>query len=134
MSSTFYVEILTPERKFFWGDIEAIIVKTPTGEMGILKGHIPMVVFIDTGIIKIKKDDKWIEAVLSEGFMEVKRDRTVLLVDTAEWPDEIDVNRAQAAKRRAEERLLRRMNRTEYIQTKAALARAMARLKVKGIK
>ncbi|HOQ37170.1 MAG TPA: ATP synthase F1 subunit epsilon [Acetivibrio sp.] len=134
MSSTFYVEILTPERKFFWGDVEAIIVKTPTGEMGILKGHIPMVVFIDTGIIKIKKDDKWIEAVLSEGFMEVKRDRTVLLVDTAEWPDEIDVNRAQAAKRRAEERLLRRMNRTEYIQTKAALARAMARLKVKGIK
>ena len=130
MSSTFYVEILTPERKFFWGDVEAIIVKTPTGEMGILKGHIPMVVFIDTGIIKIKKDDKWIEAVLSEGFMEVKRDRTVLLVDTAEWPDEIDVNRAQAAKRRAEERLLRRMNRTEYIQTKAALARAMARLKV----
>ncbi|GAE87271.1 F0F1 ATP synthase subunit epsilon [Acetivibrio straminisolvens] len=132
MSSTFYVEILTPERKFFWGDVETIIVKTPTGEMGILKGHIPTVVVIDIGTIKIKKDGKWFEAVLSEGFMEVKQDQAIILVDTAEWPDEIDVNRAKAAKARAEERLQRQRSEAEYIQSKAALARAMARLKVKG--
>ncbi|MFZ5986118.1 MAG: F0F1 ATP synthase subunit epsilon [Bacillota bacterium] len=130
MSSTFYIEILTPERKFFWGDIETIIVKTPLGEMGILKGHIPMVVVIDIGLVKIKKDGKWFEAVLSEGFMEVKQDKAIILVDTAEWPDEIDVNRAKAAKERASERLLRKLNKTEYVQSKAALARAMARLKV----
>ncbi len=100
MSSTFYVEILTPERKFFWGDVETIIVKTPTGEMGILKGHIPTVVVIDIGSIKIKKNGKWFEAVLSEGFMEVKQDQAIILVDTAEWPDEIDINRAKAAKAR----------------------------------
>lgn len=131
MSSTFYIEILTPDRKFFWGDVETIIVKTPSGELGVLKGHIPMVVVIDIGTIKIKKDGKWIDAVLSEGFMEVKQDSAIILVDTAEWPDEIDVNRAKAAKERAAERLLRRKNQTEYVQSKAAMARAMARLKVK---
>lgn len=131
MASTFYLEILTPEKKFFWGDVESIIVKTPTGEMGVLKGHVPMVVVIDIGTIKIKKDDTWIEAVLSEGFMEVKQDTAIILVDTAEWPDEIDINRAKAAKERAAERLMRRMNKEEYVQSKAALARAMARLKVK---
>ncbi|NLD49561.1 MAG: F0F1 ATP synthase subunit epsilon, partial [Clostridiaceae bacterium] len=73
----------------------------------------------------------WIEAVLSEGFMEVKQDTAIILVDTAEWPDEIDINRAKAAKERAAERLMRRMNKEEYVQSKAALARAMARLKVK---
>jgi len=97
-----------------------------------LKGHIPTVAVIDIGSIKIKKDGKWFEAVLSEGFMEVKQNHVIILVDTAEWPDEIDENRARAAKARAEERLQRRRSEAEYIQSKAALARAMARLKVKG--
>jgi F-type H+-transporting ATPase subunit epsilon len=128
MSDTFYIEILTPERKFFWGDVESVIVKTPTGEMGILKDHMPIVVLIDTGAIQIKKDGEWFEAVLSQGFMEVKQNKAVILVDTAEWPDEIDMNRAKAAKERAEERMLRKLNHTEYIRSKAALERAMARL------
>lgn len=55
MSETFYIEILTPDRKFFWGDVETVIVKTPSGEMGILKDHMPIVVVIDIGPIKIKK-------------------------------------------------------------------------------
>lgn len=128
MADTFYLEILTPDRKFFWGDVESIIVKTPTGEMGILKDHMPLVVLIDTGAIQIKKDGEWFEAVLSQGFMEVKQNKVVILIDTAEWPDEIDMNRAKAAKERAEERILRKASHTEYIQSKAALERAMARL------
>ncbi|WP_010246340.1 ATP synthase F1 subunit epsilon [Acetivibrio cellulolyticus] len=128
MSETFYIEILTPDRKFFWGDVETVIVKTPSGEMGILKDHMPIVVVIDIGPIKIKKDGEWIDAVLSQGFMEVKQNKAIILVDTAEWPDEIDINRANAAKERAEERILRKASQTEYIQSKAALAKAMARL------
>lgn len=60
--------------------------------------------------------------------MEVKQNKAIILVDTAEWPDEIDINRANAAKERAEERILRKASQTEYIQSKAALAKAMARL------
>lgn len=128
MADTFYIEILTPDRKFFWGDVESVIVKTPTGEMGILKDHMPLVVVIDIGPIQIKKDGEWIEAVLCQGFMEVKQNKAIILVDSAEWPDEIDMNRAKAAKERAEERILRKASQAEYIQSKAALAKAMARL------
>lgn len=133
-SSTFELEIVTPERKFFAGPVEMVILKTPQGEMGILKDHMPMVIVVAIGPIKIKKDGEWLEAVLTEGFMEIKQDKTVILTDTAEWPSEIDHNRAKAAKERAEERIHRQLSRQEYLQSQAALARALARLKVSNIK
>lgn len=133
MASTFNLEIITPERKFYTGDVEMIVLRTPEGEMGILKEHTPMVVAVAIGPIRIKKDGEWLEAVISEGFMEIKQDKTIILADTAEWPDEIDINRAEAAKRRAEERLQRQLSEVEFIRSKAALARAMARLKVKNV-
>lgn len=130
MASTFSMEIVAPERKFFSGEVEMVILKTPQGEMGVLKGHMPMVVAVDVGPIKIKKDGEWLEAVLTEGFMKVEQDNVIILTDTAEWPNEIDVNRAIAAKQRAEERLQKQLAQVEYVRSKAALARAMARLKV----
>lgn len=131
MENSYFLEIVTPERKFFSGDVEMVILKTPEGEMGILKGHIPMVVAVAIGPIKIKKDGEWLEAVLNEGFMEIRQDKTVILADTAEWPDEIDINRAKAAKERAEERLRSRLANVEHVRSQTALARALARLKVK---
>lgn len=132
MASTFHLEILTPERKFFDGEVETIVINTPQGEMGILPGHIPMVVAIEIGKITIKKDGKWKEAVLTEGFCEIKQNSTVIHTDTAEWPEEIDVNRAIEAKKRAEERLQRNISKVEYIKSRTAMARAMARLKATG--
>jgi F-type H+-transporting ATPase subunit epsilon len=130
MSSTFELEIVTPERKFFSGQIETIVLKTPDGEMGILAGHTPMVVAVSIGPIRIKQNGEWLDAVLNEGFMEIKQDKTVILTDSAEWPDEIDVNRAKAAQERAQERLQRQLSQAEYIRSQAALTRALARLKV----
>lgn len=130
MANTFYLEIVTPDRKFFSGDVEMVILKTPDGEMGILKEHTPMVVAVAIGPIRIKKDGDWLEAVLSEGFMEIRQDKTVILADTAEWPNEIDVNRAKAAQERARERLQSQLSRVEYMRSQAALQRALTRLKV----
>ena len=130
MAKTFYLEIVTPDRSFFSGDAEMLIVKTPEGEMGVLPGHIPMVVAIAIGPIRIKKDGEWLEAFLSEGFMEVKQGNTIVLADTAEWPNEIDINRARAAEERAHERLQSQLSRVEYIRSQAALQRAVSRLKV----
>ncbi len=126
----FNLEIVTPERKFYESDVEMIILKTLQGEMGILKGHEPMVVACAIGPIKIKKDGEWKEAILSEGFLEVKQDKTIILVDTAEWPEEIDINRANEARKRAEERLQHKLSQEEFIHSRAALARAMTRLKM----
>lgn len=130
MASTFSLEIATPERKFFSDEAEIIIVTTPQGEMAVLRGHEPMVVAIAAGPIRIKKGNEWLDAVLTEGFMEVTPEKAIILADTAEWPNEVDANRAKAAKERAEERLQRQLSKVESIRTQAALARAMARLKV----
>lgn len=130
MSTTFYLEIITPTRKFFCGEVEMVVLKTPEGEIGILPGHIPMVAAVAIGPMRILEDGVWKEAVLTSGFMEVKRDKIIILVDTAEWPEEIDINRASAAKERAEERLHRKLNNMEHLQSQAALSRALARLKV----
>jgi len=128
--STFYVEVVTPYRMFFSGEVESLILKTIDGEMGVMDNHIPMVVVVDVGPLKIKQNGKWIEAVLTEGFMEITREKVIIIVDTAEWPDEIDKNRALAAKMRAENRLRSQLSKVEYVRSKAAMARAMARLKI----
>lgn len=130
MAPKFRVEIVTPYRTFFEGDVEMIILRVPTGEMGVMKGHIPMVVAVTIGPIRILQEGQWKYAVLTGGFMKIERDRTVIVTDTAEWPEEIDVNRALAAKARAEERLRRKMSRMEMVRSQTALARALARLKV----
>lgn len=131
MASTFHLEIVTPMRIFFSGEVKMVVLKTPEGEMGVLKGHIPMVVAIAVGPIRITRGTECLKAVLSEGFMEVKQDKTIILADTAEWPYEIDVNRAEAAKQRAEERLRSKLSHKEYMHSQAALAKAMERLKVR---
>jgi len=128
--STFHLEVVTPERKFFEGQAEMIIVHTPEGEIGILKDHEQAVVAVTAGAIRILMDGVWKEAAVTPGFMEVTSEKTILLVDTAEWPEEIDINRAKAAKERAEERLQQKLAYLEYIRSQASLARALARLKV----
>lgn len=132
MAKTFNLEIVTPERKFFEGAVESLVVNTHHGELGVLPGHIPMLVTIDIGKVQIKRDGEWSHAALTEGFMEIMPDRCIIITDTAEWPDEINVIRASEAKLRAEERLQRHISRIEHIRSQAALARAMQRLKIKG--
>lgn len=133
MSQTFYLEIVTPERKFFSGEVEMVVLRTTDGEIGILKGHIPMVIAVDIGPIRILQGGEWLTAALTSGFMEIKRDKSIILVDTAEWPHEIDVNRALAARQRAEERLQHKVSHIEHLRSQAALSRAMARLKVSKV-
>jgi F-type H+-transporting ATPase subunit epsilon len=156
MAATFNLQITTPEREFFNDAVEMVIVQTPLGEMGILPNHEQMVVVVEIGHIQIKKEGKWLDAVLSSGFMEITDESTVILCDTAEWPHEIDETRANLAKQRAEERLNQQLSKLyshgagftqtdpraeerlqhqisqhEYVRSQAALARAMSRLKVK---
>lgn len=131
MYPKFHLEIYTPERLFFDDEVEMVVVESSDGEVGILKGHIPMVAAINIGEMRILVDGKWKVAAINEGFIEVRPDATVILVRSAEWPEEIDARRAEEAKARAEERLRQKMSMAEYHRSKAALARAMARLRVK---
>lgn len=130
MASTFHLEILTPGRKFYEGDVQMVIVPGVGGEEGILVDHVPVVIALKDGILKIQENNEWKEAIIHKGFIEVEHKKSIIMSDSVEWPEEIDVNRALAAKERAEERLRQKLSQLEYLRSKAALARALARLRV----
>ena len=126
---TFELSIMTPERQFFSWQVEALTVTGIDGQMTVLAGHAPMVVSLDIGEISIKQDGTWRQAVNTEGFMEVLGDSVVMFVQACEWPEDIDVRRAEEAKHRAEERIRQRQSILESQTSKIALARAMVRLR-----
>jgi len=130
MPKLFNLKILTPERQFFDSDIEAVTVSAPDGKVTILADHAPFVMPVAVGIVSVKKDGAWEDSVNSEGFMEVHHDGVLIYVQACERPDEIDARRAEEARRRAMEDLRQKQSMSEYKQSKIALARAMARLRV----
>jgi F-type H+-transporting ATPase subunit epsilon len=130
MAKLFKLTIITPERQFFDGYAEALTITAPDGEMTILADHVPIISPVVVGTIAVKTDGVWTNAFNSEGFMEVRHKEVVVFVQACERPEEIDAKRAEEALKRAEERLRQKQSISEYRQTKIALARAMARLRV----
>lgn len=127
----FSIEIITPDRVFYTGEATMIEFNTAAGEIGVYKKHIPLTTVLAPGIVKIHKDgeDDVIAAVHS-GFAEILPDKVTLLAEIAEWPDEIDKARAEAALKRAEERLA---NKTEAVDAKRAefaLRKALIRIDI----
>lgn len=125
----FMLEIVTPDRKFFEEEVDMVIVRGMEGDLGILRGHAPLVTPLDIGKIKIKKDGKTRIAAIAGGYIEVTKEKTTIISDAAEWPEEIDVERAKEAKQRAEERLKRRDN-IDVARAEIALRKAVNRLRV----
>lgn len=132
MASVFYLEMVSPEDVFYSGNALQIILPGLDGSYGVLPGHEPMVTAITAGEVRFQDaEGQWRPAVVSDGCVEVMPERVILLAATIERPEEIDINRAKAAKERAEERLRQKQSQQEYSQTQAALGRALARLRSK---
>ena len=129
--ATFYLEIITPERQFYIGPAQALVLPIVDGEMGVYAGHEPAATALEPGELRYKVDGRWERAAVGTGFAEIKPDYVILLASFAERPEEIDRKRAEAAKARAEEWLRQKQSIQEYHHSKAALARAMARLKTR---
>ena len=130
MDKSFGLDIVTPDKKFFGDNVEMIVINTTQGKIGVMSNHIPMVFAVVPGIIKIRKDGIDRNAFVSEGFMEVGGNAVTLMVDAAEWPEDIDIRRAERAKERAEENLRKELAHKEYMRYKAALLRAVERIKI----
>ena len=129
MAATFLLEIVTPERQFFTGQAESMILPASDGSYGVEAGHEPVAIAIEPGEARYKTTDgQWHTVIVTQGFAEIMSDYAVILVSAAERPEDIDEARARRAKERAEERLRQHGSRLEYINSKAALARATARL------
>lgn len=130
-SRIFEVEIITPDRIFYKGEATMIEFNTAAGEIGVYKRHIPTTTVLAPGIVRIMNEgEEDVVAAVHSGFAEILPDKVTLLAEIAEWPDEIDKNRAEAAKARAEERLA---NKTEAIDVKRAefaLRKALVRIDI----
>ena len=124
----FKLEIITPEKKFFDGETEQIIVRTTVGDVGILNGHEPYCAALGIGQMRIMMDGKLRHAATSGGIIKVSREKTVVLVDSCEWADEIDVNRAQTAKDNAEQRMKSAESDRQLKMAEFKLKRALNRI------
>lgn len=128
--NTFLLRIITPDRLFYEGQVEMAEFTTTEGEIGVLPGHIPLTVIIKPGILTIYEPEEEKRAALHAGFAEILQDRVTILAEIVEWPSEIDRERANAAKERAEERLRSRTPETDIARAETALLRAVARIEL----
>jgi F-type H+-transporting ATPase subunit epsilon len=125
------IDIVTAERLVFSEDADIVIVPGVEGEMGILPHHAPIMTMIKPGEVLVRKGTEEYSMAVSGGFLEVKPDHITILADAAERADEIDIARAEAAKKRAEESLTGRTAVAQDLaNAEASLRRALARLKV----
>lgn len=136
MGNKFKLDVVTPDRVFFDGETEMVILKTTEGDIGILYDHEPLVAPLRIGSMRVRMEDqtfKW--AACSAGFLTVSDDKVTVVVDSAEWVEEIDMERALEAKRRAETRIQEGPEKgTDLIRARAALERAINRIKLRELK
>ncbi|SDX26664.1 F0F1 ATP synthase subunit epsilon [Paenibacillus sp. CF384] len=130
--SSFLLEIVTPERKVYAQDVNMIIVKASEGEMGILPNHIPMVTPLRIAPVTIKKDRSEETIAVNGGFLEIRKDKVVILAESAELPGDIDLSRAESAKQRAEQRINGKRDEYDQLRAELALQRALNRISVKS--
>jgi len=126
----FTLRIITPERVFYEGKVDMVEFNTTEGQIGVLPKHIPLTVIVKPGVLYIHEGAKRKEAALHAGFAEILPEGVTILAEIIEWPDEIDANRAEAAKERAEERLHQSATDTDFARAQTALERAVARISV----
>lgn len=123
------LKIITHEHIVFDDEIDELVIQTKSGQMGILKDHIPITTGLDVGVTKIKKNGSESFFATMGGVFQFKDNVATILTDVCEDGRDIDVTRANAAKNRAEARLADSAAKTDTQRAQAALARSLARLK-----
>jgi len=132
MADTFQFEIVTPERQVVKDVAEEMQIPGRKGYLGILPGHAPLITELAVGEITYRNAGSTRRLAVAWGFAEVLPDKVTILAETAERPDEIDVDRAQKARERAEEHLKGGQAGTDYARALDALTRAENRIEVAG--
>lgn len=127
---TIKLEIVTAERQVFSDDVTAIIAEGTEGQMTVLPKHAPLITMLAPGELIVRKEGDEQYMVISGGFMEVMPEKVIVLADACERSDEIDLERATAAKQRAEDRLKGMTTELDQSRAEAALRRSIARLRV----
>lgn len=124
------MEIVTQERVVYSQDVDMVVAPGIDGVLGILPHHTPLLTSLRPGELKIKRSGQEEFLAVSGGFMEVRPDKVIILAETAEHADEIDLSRAEAARESAEKALKERPAGMDLARIEGALRRSQVRLKV----
>ncbi|MFZ5597547.1 MAG: F0F1 ATP synthase subunit epsilon [Bacillota bacterium] len=122
------LEIVTPEKKVFSGDVRFVVAPGELGQLGFLPNHAPLMSGLKIGLLKVEQEGKTFKVAVSGGFVEVANNKVTILADTAERDDEIDRERAERARERAEKRLSEKHSDLDIKRAELALQRALNRL------
>ena len=125
---TVTVSIVTPDGPVYDSEVEMVIAKTTSGEIGVLAGHIPMVAPLAISVVKLKNGGKNEFVAVGGGFIEVRPDKISILAPSAEVAESIDVQRAKEALKRAESRLQSKQDTVDFKRAELALKRALNRI------
>lgn len=130
-----FLEIISPSKTVFQGQVSSITVPGIVGSFQILKNHAPLVSTLDIGELKIKIDDKFQYFAISGGTIEINNNKVLILADSVENVDEIDLERAHKSKQRAEDRLAKKNidKEIDVLRAQVSLTRALNRIKLKEL-
>lgn len=129
----FKLRIITPHGIYQEVEIDQINIRTTAGQIGILAHHIPLASGVEISQMNYVIDGKKTYFAVAGGFVHVNENETTLIANAIESQDEIDLNRAERAKQRAEERLKNKNSDTDILRAEVALRRALTRIHVKGL-
>ncbi len=131
MAQKLTLELVTPAKQVLSESVDEITAPGSMGQFGILPGHTPLLTTLEVGELSYRKGDETFYVAVNWGFVEIEEDRVIILVETAESEDEIDLERAKAALGRAEKALTEiSAEEKQHLNMQKALARAMARIQV----
>ena len=126
-----HLKIVTPEREVYAGEVHRVLFESIDGQLGILPGHIPLTTVIRTSVFQVEEAARTRELAVHQGFVEICSDKVTVLTETAEWPEEIDVERAKQAYERARERLEHpKKGITDIQRAQIALNKALTRMQM----
>ncbi len=129
MSDTFHLKITSPDRVFYEGEVTMVEINTTEGQIGVLPNHIPLTSVLAPGVCYIHLPDQDPKVcAIHGGFFEILQDSMTVLAEVCEWPEEIDLSRAEAAKVRAERFLVEKPAGTDIDRAVLALKRSAARI------
>lgn len=126
----FELEIISPDRQFYEGKVSFVEMTTSEGDIGVYKEHIPMTCILVPGLVKMYEEgaEEPKKAIVHAGFVEILPKKVTIMAEVAEWPDEIDINRAEEARIRAERRIKEGGEGVNIERAEAALRRSLARI------
>jgi F-type H+-transporting ATPase subunit epsilon len=131
MANQLKLEIVTPEAKIYSEDVDMVTLPGVEGEMGIYPMHVPLLTQVAAGEVVALKGGQDFHLAVGEGFVQVTSDRVAIMTDMAIKAEDIDENKAEEARKRAEARLSEKLSDEEMASVNAALINSLAQLKVK---